>query len=70
MTFWKNYFDSLKQLPQNWGAWLLVLLTLTGGHGPKGKAIAIILLILLMPIFQMMFRFEPRNSDDDSSGSK
>ena len=60
MTFWKSYFDKLKNLTRNWGAWLLILMVLIGGHSPTGKVIAVLFLIVFMPIFQMMFRFEPR----------
>lgn len=67
MTFWRNYWGLLKDLPRNWGVWLIVLMVLGGGHSPKGKVIAIALLILFMPIFQMMFRFEQKTPDKEDS---
>jgi hypothetical protein len=62
MAFWKNYSNLFKRLPKNWGVWLFVLIILTGGHSPIGKVIAIVFLVLAVPIFQMVFNFEPRTS--------
>lgn len=67
MSFWQDYFWKLKNLYKNWGAWLLVFMVISGGRTPKGKVIAIIFLVIFMPIFQMMFRFEPKDSEKNVS---
>ncbi len=63
MTFWRKYLNFLKRLPRNLGFWFFVVLILGVGPSYAGKLIGVISLILIMPIYEIMFGFEEDNSD-------
>ena len=55
MRFFADYWSYLKVLPKNPSLYFFFLLILAGGHSPAGKFIAAVVLILIVPVFQMLF---------------
>jgi hypothetical protein len=50
--FFLGYWQRLKALPKNPFVYVWFLLILDGGHTPRGKALAIVISILIAPLFQ------------------
>jgi hypothetical protein len=50
--FLRVYWQHIKELPKNIGAWFIILMVLAQNRTPMSKALAIIVLILVVPLFQ------------------
>jgi hypothetical protein len=51
--FFVDYWRHLKALPKNFYFYVWLFLILSCGHTPKGKVAAVLISVLIIPLFQI-----------------